>query len=391
MQALLNSSKVKVVSLQCSACQKAYNATQAQTFSPCCQKALVTQYQLSAQPPWQIIDSTENSMWRYKAILPLQNMSCKVSLGEGMTPILPWRQLGLKYGLENVFVKDEGLNPTGSFKARGLSMAVSKALEYGIKHCVVPTAGNAGGALSAYCAKAGIKATIFMPRNTPQIFKDECRLHGADLHLVNGLIDECGKQAAQFEQETGAFNMATMKEPYRLEGKKTMGYEIAEQMQWQLPQAIIYPTGGGTGLVGIWKAFSEMKALGWLPKETKLPKMYVVQSNTCAPIVAAFKGQQPPTSFKMSVANGLSVPKAFGQNLVLQTLQQSGGTALTITDEQMRQGVMEISTYEGLLVSPEGAATWQALKILHQNKHISPTDKVLLINTGSGFKYMENL
>ena len=323
-------------------------------------------------------------------MLPLLHEENRVSLGEGFTPLLKWNNLSSQYGFTNLLMKDEGLNPTGSFKARGLSMAVSKAKELGVEACIVPTAGNAGGAMSAYCARAGIKSTAVMPRNTPKLFKEECELYGAELILVDGLIDECGHLAGEIAKKTNAFNMATLKEPYRLEGKKTMGYEIAEQYNWSLPDAIIYPTGGGTGLIGIWKAFHEMIALGWLPKDIKLPKMIVVQSDLCAPVCQVYNGLEASEKFQMSIANGLSVPKAFGIDMIMDVLNSSHGEALTVSDQEILSGVQEIGKNEGIVISPEGAAVWEALKVLVNNKIISRHESILLINTGSGFKYMEN-
>lgn len=329
-------------------------------------------------------------MWRYTEMLPLLDPVNRVTLGEGMTPVLPIERLSMEYGFGDLWLKDEGLNPTGSFKARGLSMAVSKAKELGVTECVIPTAGNAGGAMSAYCAAAGIKATIIMPKATPLIFQEECRHYGAKLILVDGLIDKCGEEAARIKAETGAFDMSTLKEPYRLEGKKTMGYEIAEQMGWQLPDIILYPTGGGTGLIGIWKAFQEMVAMGWLtPGE--LPKMVAVQVASCSPIVDAVEGRKViPGSYRMSIANGLSVPKAFGQNMIMETLRQSEGYALTVTDDEIREGFKEISRKEGILISPEGAAIWQALKKLVAQDKVQKHERILLLNTGSGYKYLDN-
>jgi threonine synthase len=330
-------------------------------------------------------------MWRYTEMLPVLKEENIVSMGEGMTPVFSLTKLAGRHGLPGLLMKDESGNPTGSFKARGISVAVSKAKEFGITHCIIPTAGNAGGALAAYCAKAGIKCTVVMPRHTPTIFKQECELYGAQLILADGLINDCAKKVSELNKNGQYFDMSTLKEPYRLEGKKTMGYEIAEQLNWQLPGTIIYPAGGGTGLIGIWKAFKEMKAMGWITGP--LPRMIAVQSENCAPILYAvkdplnWKNNFTPTATK---ANGLAVPYPFGMNLILDVLKESGGIAVAVKEEDIIEGVKEIASTEGLLISPEGAATWKALLHLKQAKKIGATEKVLLLNTGSGYKYMDN-
>jgi len=377
--------------LACSNCGEAYQINQLHTFATCCQKPLTVQYEQLKLTPSETIDCKENSMWRYAAMLPLFNMDSRISLGEGMTPILSLNKIGEKYGFSNLQMKDEGLNPTGSFKARGISMAVSKAHELGVKECIIPTAGNAGGALSAYCAAAGIKCTVVMPKDTPSMFKEECERHGAKLVLIDGLINQCGQVANELQAQSGAFNIATMKEPYRLEGKKTMGYEIAEQMDWNLPDVILYPTGGGTGLIGIWKAFQEMIEMGWLPSSIKLPRMIAVQTTQCQPIVDAFNGVAPDrNSYKMSIANGLSVPVAFGEDMIMRVLAESGGTAISVSDQKILAGATEIGSHEGILISPEGAAIWEALKLLSEDGLINKDERILLLNTGNGYKYMEN-
>ncbi len=377
--------------LSCSQCSRVYDIEKLHTFSPCCNKPLVTNYDFKDVFAKEDLIGREQTMWRYAEMLPLFNSKNKVTLGEGMTPILPLGRLANRYGYDYLAVKDEGLNPTGSFKARGISMAVSKAVEHGVQECVVPTAGNAGGALSAYCAAAGIKATIVMPIGTPKMFQDECKHYGAELFLVDGLINQCGKVAGEIQQKTGAFNMATLKEPYRLEGKKTMGYEIAEQMNWILPDVILYPTGGGTGLLGIWKAFQEMIQLGWIAS-TKLPRMIAVQTTQCTPIVDTYNNViQDSDSYKMSIANGLSVPHAFGEDMIMRVLKESNGSAIAVSDQQILAGVAEISSSEGILISPEGAAIWEALKMLTRSESIRTDENILLLNTGSGYKYMENL
>jgi threonine synthase len=308
-----------------------------------------------------------------------------------MTPIFSMHKIADRFGYADLVMKDESFNPTGSFKARGISVAVSKAKELGIEKCIIPTAGNAGGALAAYCAKADIKCTVVMPTHTPAVFKQECTLYGAEVILVDGLINDCAKKAVELNKDNDYFDMSTLKEPYRLEGKKTMGYEIAEQLNWQLPDVIIYPAGGGTGLIGIWKAFKEMKLMGWITGP--LPRMIAVQSKNCPPILHALKDRENwkkmfnPTA---TIANGLAVPYPFGMNMMLQVLDESGGNAVAISEDEILNGVREIAKTEGLLISPEGAATWKALVELNRTKIIGSSEKILLLNTGTGYKYMEN-
>jgi len=375
--------------LHCSNCGSVYNPNKLQTFSECCSKPLVANYSTTNNFDKKDLLGRENSFWRYREMLPIFHDENRVSLGEVMTPIVQWSNLASKYGIVNLVIKYEGINPTGSFKARGLGMAVSKAKELGVESCVIPTAGNAGGAMSAYCAKASIKATVIMPRNTPRLFKEECELYGAELILFDGLLDECGHYAAELAAKSGAFNMSTMKEPYRLEGKKTMGYEIAEQLNWELPDVIFYPTGGGTGLIGIWKAFQEMIELGWISSD-KLPKMIAVQTSICAPVYDLFTGNKNPEKYKMSIANGLSVPKAFGMDMIIRVLKESRGTVTTVSEENILAGVKEIGRSEGMSIAPEGAALWEALKAMITSGVISRNEKVLLLNTGNGVKYMDN-
>ncbi len=322
-------------------------------------------------------------------MLPLFDDENMVSLGEGMTPLIKWKNLANKYGLQNLLVKDEGLNPTGSFKARGLSMAISKAKEFGIKSCVIPTAGNAGGAMSAYCAIASIESTVIMPRGTPAIYRKESEIHGAKIILCDGLIDECGRLASKISEDLGAFNMSTLKEPYRLEGKKTMGYEIAEQLDWKLPDVIVYPTGGGTGLIGIWRAFQEMIQLGWISGD-HLPRMIAVQSEVCSPLAHHFHKSKAHSPFRMSIANGLSVPSIYGLDLILDVIKRSKGTVITVSEQKILAGISEIGSSEGMLISPEGAATWEALKLMLKMGLVSEAEQIVLLNTGSGFKYVDN-
>jgi len=332
------------------------------------------------------------TMWRYREVLPVFEEENIISLGEGMTPILDCQRLRAKYELPNLFMKDESKNPTGSFKARGISAAISKAKEFGVHTCIVPTAGNAGGAMAAYCAAAGMKAIVAMPRHTPKVFKDECELYGAELILVDGLISDCAKKVAQLKQSIDCFDISTMKEPYRLEGKKTMGYEIAEQFNWALPDVILYPTGGGTGLIGMWKAFKEMQQMGWI--NGKLPRMFAVQAENCEPIVQTWKGMQPNAknyTGRPSLANGLAVPNPFAEDMILQVLRESKGLPLAVSDDAMIAAVKEIAREEGLLIAPEGGSLLTALLQLVQYGTIQRTEKILLLNTGSGYKYLENI
>lgn len=380
------------VALKCSNCHKEYSLLSLNTYADCCNRPLIVEYDQDLELDKSELSGRRRDMWRYAEILPVLKEENIVSLGEGMTPTFELKKLGAAHGFSDLLMKDETNNPTGSFKARGLSMAVSKAKEFGIKHCIIPTAGNAGGALAAYCAKADIKCTVVMPTHTPKIFKQECELYGAELILVDGLINDCAKKIGKLNSDNRYFDISTLKEPYRLEGKKTMGYEIAEQLDWQLPDVIIYPAGGGTGLIGIWKAFKEMLALGWITGP--LPKMIAVQSDNCAPILHALKDAvnwKNNFTPEPSIANGLAVPYPFGMNMMLQVLHESNGTAVSISEEEIIAGVKEIAKTEGHIISPEGAATFKALLHLHKNKKIGADEKVLLLNTGSGYKYLDNL
>jgi len=387
-----NEGVTQVKTLYCSKCYKTYDFNQIQSFATCCEKPLLFSYHLKKDTSKKILLNDIKSIWRYTPFLPILDAHNIVSLGEGLTPITKIEKLGALLQLEQLYLKDETNNPTGSFKARGLSVAVSKLKELGIKKCIIPTAGNAGGALAAYCAKAGIEATIIMPRHTPKVFKDECVLYGSKLILVDGLINDCGSKAKELNKNGDYFDMSTLKEPYRLEGKKIMGYEIAESFNWELPDFIFYPAGGGTGLIGIWKAFQEMIALGWI--KNKLPKMIAVQSSSCSPIQEAFKD---PIDWKenftpvASIANGLAVPYPFGMDLMLNVIKESNGEICTIQEEEIKENVSLFSKNEGILISPEGAATYMALAHLKNKGVISKDDRVLLLNTGSGYKYIENV
>jgi threonine synthase len=378
--------------LECPQCGASYSIFEPQTFSSCCNQPLVAKYNTRIRLNKNELKNRRTDMWRYAEMLPVLDEHNIVSLGEGMTPLFQLKNLGNAYGLSQLFVKDESLNPTGSFKARGLSAAISKAKELGVEGCIIPTAGNAGGAMSAYCAAAGMKSTVVMPRHTPAAFKDECELFGAELILVDGLINDCAREVQKLKASRGYFDMSTLKEPYRLEGKKTMGYEIAEQLDWQLPDVILYPTGGGTGLIGIWKAFHEMLQLGWI--KGPLPRMIAVQVENCKPVVEVWSGTIPNAKgykAKPSIANGLAVPEPFGMKLILQTLHESNGFPLTVPEQDILKGVREMAMYEGLFVAPEGGAILMALQQLIHEEVVAREEKILLLNTGSGYKYLENI
>ncbi|WP_026966339.1 threonine synthase [Algoriphagus terrigena] len=368
--------------LQCPSCGKFYSPHLVQTFATCCHQPLVAEYSLTPEP--LILEETV-SMWRYSHYLPLFDPKNRITLDEGLTPVLTWSTLAGRYGQRELLVKDESGNPTGSFKARGISMAVSKAVELGIEELVIPTAGNAGGALSAYAKAAGLQATVIMPKNTPDHFKETCERYGANLIQVAGMINSCGRVAAEIQSTRGAFNLATLKEPYRLEGKKTMGYEIFEQFSEGLPDVILYPTGGGTGLIGIWKAFQELVQMGLLLPD-KLPRMVAVQAESCAPIADRIQGiQSSLDDYQMSIAYGLSVPQAFAADLILKVLQESRGEVVTVSDSEIIRGMNEIGNAENQLVCPEAAAVWEGFKKLLSEKRIKPSERVLLLNTGAGY------
>ncbi|MBS1542474.1 MAG: threonine synthase [Bacteroidetes bacterium] len=377
--------------LQCAECEKTYPADQVNTYASCpkCERnILLCNFQLSGLSR-ESIDAKEQSMWRYFPVLPVFDRSNVVTLGEGFTPLLPLHKMGSTLGMSQLKIKDESFNPTGSFKARGMSAAVSKAKELGITRCIVPTAGNAGGAMAAYCAKAGIEAVVVMPEHTPRLFREECERFGARVVLEKGLISDCARRAALINKQGEYFDLSTLKEPYRLEGKKTMGYEIAEQLNWKLPDVILYPTGGGTGLIGMWKAFHEMVEMGWIGGD--MPRMYCIQSAECCPIVETWSGNQSNArtyTGKPTVANGLAVPNPFGERLILQVMKESGGIPVAVSEEEIQQGERIFAKTEGILVGPEGAALWAGLKKLINNKHVHPDENVLLLNTGSGYKYL---
>ncbi len=377
--------------LECAYCGKQYSADKIYNLCPGCHKPLLARYDLKAAGKSinpKIRESCRPDLWRYKELLPVRSEKYILSLGEGFTPLLHARRLGSELGVEHLFIKDESLNPTTSFKARGMSVAISRAFELGVKEVSVPSAGNAAGAMSAYAALAGIKSHVFMPKDVPLPFVAECRALGSEVTLVDGLITDCGKIAAEGVKKYGRFDVSTLKEPYRLEGKKTMGYEIAGQMNWSLPDVIIYPTGGGTGLIGMWKAFEEMEQLGWIGSER--PRMVTVQSDGCAPMVRAFENGEEfaePWQGAKTVADGLRVPGAVGDFLILRALRESGGTAVSVSDDELMDGANQIGRTQGIFAAPEGGATLAAYKKLLRQGWIGKNETVVLFNTGSGHKY----
>jgi len=378
--------------LSCPVCGRTYSVDQLQTYCRDCDSPLLASYDLPslkvARKPADI-RHRPGGMWRWWELLPLLDPACRVTLGEGGTPLVRLDRLGQELGVEHLWVKEEGLNPTGTFKARGLSMAVSKARELGAAGLVIPTAGNAGGALAAYAARAGLPAHVFVPADAPAVHRSEVEQSGGQLHLVDGLIDQAGREAAKAADDHGWFNLATFREPYRVEGKKTLGLELAEAFEWQLPQVIIYPTGGGTGLVGMWKAFDELKQLGWLGGE--LPRMISVQAEGCAPIVRAIEtGAERAEAWPNAntYASGLRVPHAFADRLILQAIRQSGGTAVAVSETEIERARRQLAEREGLLVCPEGAASLAGLQRLLQAGAVEADDTVVLFNTGTGLKHL---
>ncbi|MEJ7829860.1 MAG: threonine synthase [Segetibacter sp.] len=384
--AITISSMSSAKSLECPNCKKVYDIELQQSFATCCNQPLLTIYQPIHLTKKELLKRPQ-SMWRYAELLPVFDRENIVSLGEGWTKIHELNKIANKHDINIVLLKDESTNPTGSFKARGISMAVSKAKELGIEHCIIPTAGNAGGALAAYCARANIGATVIMPRHTAETLKEECRLFGAELILLDGLIDGCGKLVKQLAHDKGYYDVSTMKEPYRLEGKKTIGFEIAEQLNWKLPDVIIYPTGGGTGLIGMWKAFAEMQQIGWITG--KLPRMVIVQSENCAPMMHMFRHGKIANNFSPlpSLAYGLAVPFPFAKDLMMNVIRESKGTVITVSENEIEKGIGEIACDEGFLLSPEGSSTYMAMIKLIEAGWIMEHESVLLFNTGSWYKY----
>jgi threonine synthase len=372
-------------------CNATFDASRLWNLCPECGKPLLARYDLPAAAKGlarKELHTRAPNLWRYGELLPVQDPQCRLSLGEGFTPLLHAGRLGEVLGFDELYIKEEGLNPTGSFKARGLAVAVSRAAELGAQALSIPSAGNAAGALSAYAALAGLPAHVYMPRDVPRTFVAECRALGAQVTLIDGLITDCGRTAAKDVRQFGRFDVSTLKEPYRLEGKKTMGYELAEQMQWRLPDVIIYPTGGGTGLIGMWKGFQEMEEMGWIGPER--PRMVTVQSEGCAPMVRAFElGTEfaEPWQGASTIADGLRVPAAVGDFLILRALRESGGTAVAVSDEVIMEAAQLVGSTLGLFVCPEGAATVAAFQHLRAQDWIGEDESVVLFNTGTGLKY----
>jgi threonine synthase len=383
----------QIAFLECSRCNTHLDPSTPQTVCPNCAGALFVRYDLSAATGLATrdtigttpADKSWSGMWRYHSVLP--DIS-PVTLGEGWTPMLPSRRY------PNVFLKEEGANPTGTFKARGLALAITMARHYGIKKVAVPSAGNAGGAVAAYAAAAGIEAHIFMPKDVPLANQVECIAYGAHMTLVDGLISDCARIVAERKESEGWFDMSTLKEPFRIEGKKTMGYELVEQLDWQYPDAVFYPTGGGVGLIGMWKAFQELEDLGWVTGERPLkrPKMIAIQASGCAPVARAFDAGETASQMfpnAATFASGLRVPKPYGDYLILDAVRQSGGTVLALSDEEIFASLNDWARHEGILLSPEGAAATAAYDHLIATGFLTPSDRVVLFNTGSGNKYTD--
>ena len=386
---LVFSPMTTITHLECSVTGERYEAGTVQNLSRGGMPLLVRYDLKTARENWNRdwLANGPRSMWRYAPVLPVSKPAAMVTLGEGWTPLLKLKRYG---GYKNLWLKDEGLNPTGSFKARGLSCAVSMCVELGIRKVAIPSAGNAASAMAAYAAAAGIEAHIFMPKDVPQSNFIECKAFGAHVTLVDGLISDCAKIVADRRESEGWFDVSTLKEPYRIEGKKTMGYELAEQMGWTLPDVIFYPTGGGVGMIGMWKAFEEMEQLGWIGP--RRPKMIAVQATGCQPIVRAFEQGTERSEYwenATTVSSGLRVPKPLGDFLVLQAVRQSGGTALAVTDEASLDWGIELAKQEGMFVAPEGAACVAACQQLLNSGFLKASDKIVIYNTGAGLKYLE--
>jgi len=381
-----------VTHLECSVCGKRREAGRIHNLCECGGPLLVHYDLEKVKAAWKQDDVAAGpcSMWRYAPVLPVRDARSIVSLGEGMTPLRKTERLGARLGAHNLWVKDEGINPTGSFKARGMACAISMCVELGIRKVAVPSAGNAASAMAAYAAAAGIQAYIFMPRDVPQSNYIECKAFGAHVTLVDGLISDCGRMVAERKDAEGWFDVSTLKEPYRIEGKKTMGYEVAEQLGWTLPDAIFYPAGGGVGLIGMWKAFDEMEALGWI--SSRRPKMIAVQTEGCQPVVRAFERGESKSQFwenAHTVAAGLRVPKPLGDVLMLDAIRKSAGTAIAVSDEELLDASLELGADEGIFAAPEGGACVAALKKLLANGFLKPEERIVLYNTGAGLKYLE--
>ena len=379
--------------LQCSLTGDTFSNDIPRRLSPSSQKPLLARYNLDKAKKTMtkdVLKSRRNDMWKYEEILPIFDEHNIVSLGEGNTPLMKMNNLSKFLKIDNLYVKDESNNPTGSFKARGLSAAISKAKEFGIKGIVMPSAGNAAGAMSAYAAKSKMSANVFMPKDAPLANKMECIAFGAKVELVNGFISDAGKASAEAAEKYDLFDISTLKEPFRVEGKKTMGLEIIEQLCWEVPDVIIYPTGGGTGIVGIWKAINELEEMGMI--DNKKPKMICVQAEGCSPLVDAFeKDEKYATPFvnPKTLAAGMRVPLAVGDFIIFNILKQSNGTAIRINDQEMLEGVSLLSKEEGIFAAPEGGAVLIATKKLRDNGFIKDDDKVVVVNTGSAYKYLD--
>lgn len=379
--------------LECAQCKQVYSAITIQTFCHECHAPILTRYNLDDAKKSldrDIYLQRPSGMWRWQELLPVNDVTCITSLGEGDTPLIPLQDLGADLGITNLMAKEESLNPTASFKARGLSAAVSKARELGLRQLVIPTAGNAGGALAAYASRARMKSTTVMPKDTPASIITENRLLGADVILVDGLISDCAQVVNKMTSSGDWFSLSTFREPYRLEGKKIMGYELAEAYSWRLPDVIIYPTGGGTGLVGMWKAFQELFALGWLEVD-HFPRMISVQAEGCAPVTKAFEAGAEKCDFwsnAETIASGLRVPLSLADQMILKILRESGGTAIAVSDEAMINAQCQLARREGIFASPEGAATLAALYQLIASGSIQKEESVVLFITASGVKYI---
>jgi threonine synthase len=379
--------------LQCSKCGEVHDADVIQTVCKKCGKPLFARYDLEAvkeSVTRRELVGRESTMYRYFEMLPIKDRKNIVSLGEGWTPLTSAKTVGAEIGLKDLWIKDEGIIPTASFKARGLGMAISKAKELGIKSVALPSAGNAAGAMAAYGARAGMNVYVFMPKDAPKVNMVECHIVGAKVVLVDGLISDAGKLVKGGMEPMQWFNVATLGEPYRIEGKKTMGIEVAEQFDWTLPDVIVYPTGGGTGIIGMWKVFDELEELGWIGSER--PRMVSVQTEGCAPIVKAYNEGMEESKFwddAETKASGLRVPKALGDFLVLRSARESGGKCIAVSDDELMADVAQISKSEGLFVCPEGAATMSALKRMLAEGSVDKDERVVLFNTGSGLKYTD--
>jgi threonine synthase len=381
-----------ITELECTSCGRKFDSGQLHGLSTCCGKPLYPRYDLGALKNRftpAAVRCREPTLWRYAEVLPVRDPRFRITLGEGYTPLIQTTRLARALGVERLWIKDEGQNPTGSFKARGLVMAIARALELGVSEVALPSAGNAGSAAAAYAAAAGIPAHIVIPDDTPRPIIEEMRALGADVQLIAGLITDAAARVSEGVKQHGWFDLSTLKEPYRVEGKKTMGYELFEQLNGRLPDVIVYPTGGGTGLVGMWKAFAEMEELGWIG--SRRPRMISVQAAGCAPIVRAWEGdaaEAEPWQDAFTYAAGLRVPRAVGDFLILRGIGESGGAAIAVTDEQMAKAVSLMGRTTGIFAAPEGGATAAAIPLLLGRGWLEPTEEIVLFNTGSGLKYV---